>query len=221
LTARTPLGHRKASDAALARRKDNHGVSFGDASRGFYRDEGAEPSDHWVHVQVVTMKRTLLEGIGLPAGRLAAWLVGPLLRRVMKAWCGLHSDHSSEVALRLRRGEGMCPDVIDLDLRVRDEARAATRLVARDLSGKGRLFDTTFLPRLIRFVNPGSGTHCGSSFPMRDRPSAFLASDRLGRPIGWSRRFAVYVSILPSIPGTKLAFSVKANAHRIASLAPL
>jgi choline dehydrogenase-like flavoprotein len=177
-------------------------------------------SDHWVHVQAVAMNRMLLEGAGIPIAPLALQVGGPLLRRVMMAWCGMHSDHSSEIALRLTPGrEGT--DLLHVDLRVRDEARAAARRVAKDLTAKARLFRTTLLPRLIRFANPGSGTHCGASFPMRERPRTLFDSDALGRPFGWSRVFAVDSSVLPSIPGTTLAFAVMANAYRIASLAPL
>lgn len=178
-------------------------------------------SDHWVHVQVVAMNRTLLDGMGVPAGRVASHLAAPVLRRVMVAWCGLHSDHSSALELCLRRGEAAAPDVLDVDLCVREEARAAARRAARNLAALGHLFRTTFLPQLIRFANPGSGTHCGSSFPMRERPRDLLDSDSLGRPFGWSRVFAVDSSVLPSIPGTTLAFAVMANASRIASLAPV
>jgi hypothetical protein len=74
---------------------------------------------------------------------------------------------------------------------------------------------------MIRFSNPGSGTHCGSSFPMRARPSAPFDTDALGRPFGWRRVHAVDASILPSIPGTTLAFAVMANAVRIAEQAPI
>lgn len=178
-------------------------------------------SDHWLHVQVVAMNRLLLEGSGLPTGPLATRLAAPALRRIMAAWCGLHSDHSCAVELRLRRGEGGEPDMLELGLAVDEAARRAACEAAKDLAAKGHLFRTTFLPRLIRFANPGSGTHCGSSFPMRDRPTDALDSDALGRPFGWSRIFVVDASVLPSIPGTTLAFSVMANAYRIASLAPL
>jgi choline dehydrogenase-like flavoprotein len=177
-------------------------------------------SDHWLHVQAVAMNRTLLEGAGIPIPSLVLQLGGPLLRRVMIAWCGMHSDHSSELALRLTQGRAGA-DLLHLDLRVRDEARQAAHLAAKDLSAKARLFRTTLLPRFIRFANPGSGTHCGASFPMRERPRALFDSDALGRPYGWSRVFAVDSSVLPSIPGTTLAFAVMANAYRIASLAPL
>jgi hypothetical protein len=73
---------------------------------------------------------------------------------------------------------------------------------ARVLVGKGLAFQTLFCHWMIKFSNPGSGTHCGSSFPMRRVPSQPLDSDALGRPFGWSRIFIVDSSVRPSIPGT-------------------
>jgi choline dehydrogenase-like flavoprotein len=180
-------------------------------------------SDHWIHIQVVPMNQMIIAGSRLPA---TAFPIGrtlwkPILRRIMLAWCGMHSDHSSHVALRLRRGGLHRPDTIELDLRVSDLARQAARRAARALVGKGLAFQTLFCHWMITFSNPGSGTHCGSSFPMRSVPSQPLDSDMLGRPFGWSRIFIVDSSVLPSIPGTTLAFPTMANADRIATSAPL
>jgi hypothetical protein len=180
-------------------------------------------SDHWIHIQVIPMNQMVIEGSRLPGTSLpiARTLWQPILRRVMLAWCGMHSDHSSHVALRLRRGAAQAPDTIELDLRVAPEARQAARYAARALIGKGLAFQTLFCHWMIKFSNPGSGTHCGSSFPMRRLPSQPFDSDMLGRPFGWSRIFIVDSSVLPSIPGTTLAFTTMANADRIAATAPL
>jgi choline dehydrogenase-like flavoprotein len=180
-------------------------------------------SDHWIHIQVIPMNQMIIEGSRLPGTSLpiGRTLWKPILRRVMVAWCGMHSDHSSQVALCLRRAGPHGPDTIELDLRVSDPARAAARRAARALLGKGLAFQTLFCHWMIKFSNPGSGTHCGSSFPMRRAPSQPLDSDALGRPFGWSRIFIVDSSVLPSIPGTTLAFAAMANADRIATSAPL
>jgi choline dehydrogenase-like flavoprotein len=97
----------------------------------------------------------------------------------------------------------------------------AARRAARALLGQGLAFQTLFCHWMIKFSNPGSDRHCGSSFPMRRTPSQPLYSDALGRPFGWSRIFIVDSSVLPSIPGTTLAFATMANADRIATSAPL
>ena len=56
---------------------------------------------------------------------------------------------------------------------------------------------------------------------MRTRPTDRLDTDMLGRPFGWQRIHAVDASVLPSIPGTTLAFAVAANAVRIAEEAAI
>jgi choline dehydrogenase-like flavoprotein len=53
---------------------------------------------------------------------------------------------------------------------------------------------------------------------MRARPQA-LETDPLGRLPGNDRVHLVDASVLTSIPGTSITFSVMANAHRIATLA--
>jgi choline dehydrogenase-like flavoprotein len=179
-------------------------------------------SDHWVHIQAIPLNQMIIDGSGLPGTGhpLGRTLWKPVLRRLMLAWCGMHSDHSSHVALRLRRGDSGTPDTLELDLRVSEPARQAARRVARALFSKGLAFRTLFCHWMIKFSNPGSGTHCGSSFPMRRVPSGPFDSDVLGRPFGWSRVFIVDSSVLPSIPGTTLAFATMANADRIAMTAP-
>ena len=180
-------------------------------------------SDHWIHVQIVPMNAMLVESARLPATThpLGRHLWKPVLRHLMTAWCGMHSDHSSFVELRLRRGQGGADDVLELDLKISEDARAAARRAAKDLFSKGLLFGTVFCHWMIKFSNPGSGTHCGSAFPMKTRPAGPFDSDLLGRPFGWSRIFVVDSSVLPSIPGTTLAFSTMSNAYRIGSLAPV
>jgi hypothetical protein len=145
-------------------------------------------------------------------------LWAPILRRVMLAWCGMHSDHSSSLELTLRRGADDS-DTLSIALNVSEQARLEARVAARRLTSVSRKAGIYFQPRMIRFSNPGSGTHCGSSFPMRSRPVGVFDSDELGRPFGWRRVHVVDASVLPSIPGTTLAFPVMANAVRIAELA--
>jgi choline dehydrogenase-like flavoprotein len=179
-------------------------------------------SDHWVHVQVVPMNQLVFDGIKLlrRSGKLGRRLGTPLFRHLTIAWCGMHSDHSSHMELTLRREDGG-DDRLELDLCEEPAARAAARQAAKALYERGLMFGTLFCHWIVKFSNPGSGTHCGSSFPMRRNPSDLLDSDIFGRPFGWSRIFAVDSSVLPSIPGTTLAFSVMANAMRIGATAPM
>ena len=179
-------------------------------------------SAHWVHVQMIPINEMIVTGSRLPGLR-SAWgrrLWGPVLRRAMIAWCGMHSDHSCSLELRLLPAPN---DVhtVSIALNVSEDARRDARLAARRLARTLRPAGLYLQPRLTRFANPGSGTHCGASFPMRARPVAPLDTDALGRPFGWRRVHAVDASVLPSIPGTTLAFAVMANAARIAEQAPI
>jgi choline dehydrogenase-like flavoprotein len=181
-----------------------------------------ELSEHWVHVQMIPMNETIVTGSRLPGLR-SAWgrrLWAPMLRRAMVAWCGMHSDHSCNLELRLLPAPNDA-DAISIALNVSQQARHDARMAARRLAQILRHAGVYLQPRLIRFANPGSGTHCGSSFPMRARPTGPFDTDTLGRPFGWQRVHAVDASVLPSIPGTTLAFAVMANAVRIADQAPV
>jgi hypothetical protein len=181
-----------------------------------------ELSDHWVHAQMIPINEMIVTGSQLPGLR-SAWgrrLWGPVLRRAMVAWCGMHSDHSCGLELRLLPAPNDV-QTISIALNVSQKARHDARLAARRLARILRHAGVYLQPRLIRFANPGSGTHCGSSFPMRARPASPFDTDALGRPFGWRRVHAVDASVLPSIPGTTLAFAVMANAVRIAEQAPI
>ena len=188
----------------------------------FFETKVPKVSDHWVHVQMVPMNRMILDASNIP-GVEYAWvrrLMMPALRHVMMAWVGLHSDHSSSLDLRLRKQHNK-GDVLELSLNYSKEARQVARSVSKDLFRKGGLFKTLFCYGLTRYSNPGSGTHCGASFPMRKVPKVYTDTDILGRPFGWKKIFAVDSSVLPSIPGTTLAFTMMSNAYRIATLAPI
>jgi ferredoxin len=181
-----------------------------------------ELSDHWVHVQMIPMNAMVISASGLPGLKSAYGrrLLAPILRRVMLGWCGMHSDHSCGLELRLQRTSADS-DTLSIKLNVSEKARRQAHLASRQLSKVLRKAGVHFQPRMIRFSDPGSGTHCGSSFPMRERPAKLFDSDSLGRPFGWRRVHVVDSSVLPSIPGTTLAFAVMANAVRIAEQAPI
>jgi choline dehydrogenase-like flavoprotein len=180
-------------------------------------------SDHWIHVQIVPMNELIVKGAPLPGIRhpLARRLARPLLQRTMAAWCGMHSDHSAGVELTLGVPDDKQISVLEINLQHSAAAVSAARRAARHLFREGLAFRTAFVPPLIQFSEPGSGTHCGASFPMAAKPKSPFDTDILGRPFGWSRVFAVDASVLPSIPGTTLAFPVMANAYRIGTLAPM
>lgn len=180
-------------------------------------------SDHWLHIQVISMNELMIKGTPLPGLNhpLGRRTLNPVLRRTMAAWCGMHSDHSAAVELKLRPPGDEGQTVLEIRARLSETAKQAAQTAAKHLFRIGPTFKTLFLYPMIKFSEPGSGTHCGASFPMAKNPKSLFETDVLGRPFGWSRVYAVDASILPSIPGTTLALPVMANAFRIASLAPL
>lgn len=190
----------------------------------FYESKVPDISDHWVHVQMTPINDLMLRHLRLQPGQPLhplRPLLAPWLRRAMFGWVALHSDHSSRVLLTMRRGRDGALPTLDLDVRVRPEARRIARRVARALFRQALMFRTLALFPTLSFSNPGSGTHCGGAFPMRRQPAGPMDADTFGRPFGWKRIFVVDASILPSLPATTTAFTVMANAARIAGTAPL
>ena len=174
-------------------------------------------SDHWVHVQVIPMNALMLKGSAIPEfARLT-----PILRRTMAAWCGMHSDDSAQVELRLHKPDSSRRAALEINVRDSRAARKAAHRVGKHFFREGFKFGSLFLHPMMQFSEPGSGTHCGASFPMRERRTSHFETDILGRPFGWSRVYAVDATVLPSIPGTTLAFPVMANAYRIGTFAPV
>jgi choline dehydrogenase-like flavoprotein len=178
-------------------------------------------SSHWVHAQISSVNDYVLRRLRVSLRSQGAWrrLLAPLLERTLIAWCGLHSDHSSSVALSLHRKGG------DSILRLRPEINPITRRVARSAAwqlarfvARGRTI--AFAPAMI-LGKPGGGNHFGGTLPMRISPQAPLETDALGRLPAISRCHVVDGSILPSIPATTMALLLMANADRIATQAQL
>ena len=182
-----------------------------------------EVSDHWVHMQISSVNDYVLQrlGISVEEKSLRKRCLEPALERLMVAWCGLHSDHSSAVELRLSGVPVQGRHVLKL-VSVENPATQDTIVrVTKAMTRHGISFGALFVSFLRQISAIGGGNHVGGSFPMCGRPSRTLASDVLGRPAGWSRVHLVDSTVFPTIPGTTIALLIMANADRIASSAPL
>ena len=146
-----------------------------------------------------------------PAAGVMEWLARALERRLLIVQGYLHSDHSSKIAIRLKKGE---PDRLQLQAELNPEAGPAIRRVLRKLGRHARQLGAWPLSPLLQVAEPGRGFHSGGSFPMRQQPGE-LETDTLGRLPCWRRIHLVDASVLPDIPATQITFSVMANAHRI------
>jgi choline dehydrogenase-like flavoprotein len=168
-----------------------------------------------VHLQVYSYSDLIGQAVRQPFGPLAGmmeWFARLLEKRLLIVQGYLHSDHSSRIALRLKKGG---PDRLLLEAELNPEVRPAIRRVLRKLRRHARQFGAWPLSPMLQVAEPGRGFHNGGSFPMRHNPGE-LETDALGRLPGWRRIHIVDASVLPDVPATQITFSVMANAHRIA-----
>jgi len=175
-------------------------------------DERVTPRS--VHLQIYSYNELVGQAVRQSFGPLAQMLE-PLARalekRLLIVQGYLHSDHSSQIAVTLKKGN---PDRLRLAAELNPEVRPAIRRVLRKLTRHGRQSGAWPLAPMLQVAEPGRGFHNGSSFPMRTQPGE-LETDTLGRLRGWQRIHLVDASVLPDIPATQITFSVMANAHRI------
>lgn len=181
-------------------------------------------SDHWSHVQVSPVNDLILRRFGIEPSSFAEgekpWLT-PLLERLMIAWCGVHSDHSSRIGVTLAATPRDGSATLRLDHEPAEEEQRYSRKLAYALARKGWQFRSAFLAPLRIDSKPGAGNHVGGSFPMSKKPTTSFQTDLLGRPNGLSRVHLIDSATFPSIPATTLLLPIMANADRIATQATL
>jgi choline dehydrogenase-like flavoprotein len=179
-------------------------------------DPGISP--YTVHLQLYSYNdligRTVRAALG-PLARPLEFLARNLEGRLIIAQGYLHSEHSANIAMTLRKGT---PDHLELRAEPRAETNVIIRRVLRKLIRLSRHIGGLPLTPMLQIAEPGRGFHTGGTFPMRSHPTP-METDTLGRPFGWNRVHVVDSTSLPSIPATTITFSVMANAHRIGSLA--
>ncbi len=173
-----------------------------------------------VHLQFYGFNDLYVEILRHRAGRMAS-VLAPVLRavaaRLFVVFGYLHSGTSSSLTLTLSpEGAGR--------LRVKGEpnplAKDAARATARKLLRNRHILRAVAIPRELRMDLPGGGYHSGGTFPMRGAPG-LLETDRWGSLQQLAGVHLVDASILPAIPASTIAFTVMANAHRIASACPV
>jgi choline dehydrogenase-like flavoprotein len=171
-------------------------------------------SPHPIHLQVYSYNDLIGQAVRKVLGPMAGpleFLARSLERRLLIVQGYLHSNHSSRIALTLKKGD---PDRMQLNAEPNPETKPMIRRVIRKLLRHAMHFGAVPLSPMLQIADAGRGFHSGSSFPMSASPAA-MQSDMLGRPYGWSRVHIVDASALPDIPATTITFSVMANAHRI------
>jgi ferredoxin len=167
-----------------------------------------------VHLQVYSYSdligSAVRQSFGPAAGALELLARG-LERRLLVVQGYLHSDHSSQIAVTLKKGD---PDRLQVEAELNPQTRPAIRRVLHKVMRHARQFGALPLAPMLQVAEPGRGFHNGSSFPMRANPGE-LETDTLGRLPRWRRIHLVDASVLPDVPATQITFSIMANAHRI------
>ncbi|HYK88112.1 MAG TPA: GMC oxidoreductase [Acidobacteriota bacterium] len=175
---------------------------------------------HPVHLQFYGFSDLYRRLLALKLGW-ASYPLAPALRaaaaRLFVIFGYLHSSVSSSLTLTLSTGGG-------LKLHIKGQSNPEAERISRAVAGKLllhrgclRAMPVSLRPHLDL---PGGGYHSGGVFPMRARPQS-LETDRLGRLALLPGVHIVDASVLPTIPACPMAFTVMANAHRIASECPV
>ena len=168
------------------------------------------------HCQIYSYSDIIDASVRAMLGPLAG-LAPAVLSHLLIAQVFLHSDVSAQLIYKLKKaGDGA--ETLHVSSETNPEsAKVRTRVFAKFLRHALRLGAVAGVP-FAKVGTPGRGLHCGSTFPMSASPGG-VQTDLLGRLRGFSRVHLVDSSVLPSIPGTTIALSSMANAHRIASAA--
>jgi GMC oxidoreductase len=169
------------------------------------------------HLQVYTysdlFEQPIRKMLG-PLARIFPW--NSFLSRMILVQGFLHSNDSPGFIGQLERvGDS---DQLRLTAKKRPETNIFLKKLMKKLWSFGALTGAWPVPAMNQEGEPGRSFHTGGTFPMALHPKG-LESDLQGRPPGLTRTHVVDASVLPSIAGTTITYTVMANAHRIGTLA--
>jgi hypothetical protein len=177
-------------------------------------------SEHPVHLQLYGYNDLYPALMARKLGPLSRPLKPVLQRlseRLFVAFGYLHSEVSSTVRFVPSASSS---GRVSLEGQENPESRRVVRAVVRKLFRNHRFLRAVPITRQMKFDLPGGGIRSGGCFPMRSIPTG-LETDLWGRLPGLPSVHVVDSSVLPTVPAGPLAFTVMANAHRIASECPI
>lgn len=177
-------------------------------------------SEHPVHLQLYGYNDLYSKLLVRKTGALSLPLKPVLQRLAERLFVGfgyLHSDDSS--ILRLAPAGGAAGRV-SIEGQENPKVRCIVRAVVRKLFRCQKYLRTLPITPEVKFDLPGGGIRSGGCFPMRPTPTG-METDLWGRISSLPRVHLVDSCVLPTIPAGPLAFTVMANAHRIASECPI
>jgi hypothetical protein len=178
--------------------------------------DDARISEHPVHLQIYGYNDLYITLLQERFGPLGTWLkpaLKSLASRLFVIFGYLHSSVSSSVKLTL---QGNGNSKLTIEGRMNPMAGKISKAVGRMIFVNRKYFRAIPILFQVQLDLPGGGYHSGGSFPMSGNPEA-LQTDRLGSLPSLPGVHLIDASILPSIPAGTTAFTVMANAHRIAS----
>ncbi len=182
--------------------------------------ENASICAHRVHLQFYgynQLYRTVLAGKIGPLAKPLGPVLESLSGRLLVIFGYLHSDVSSSIQLSLSPAVN---PTVTLEGEPNPDALRICMAVVREMRNHHMCFKGFALRSRLRLDLPGGGYHSGGSLPMRRIPGA-LETDTWGQLPSLPGVHVVDASVLPSVPPSPTAFTVMANAHRIASEVPV
>jgi choline dehydrogenase-like flavoprotein len=175
---------------------------------------------HRVHLQFYGYNELYRQILATKVGPLAkalAPVLDSLASRLFVIFGYLHSDVSSSIEFSLSREAN--PAVM-LQGKINPDARRICMAVARKLRKCHTCFKGIVLQSQLKLDLPGGGYHSGGTLPMRRMPNT-LETDSWGQLPSLPGVHVVDASVLPTVPASPTAYTIMANAHRIASEVPL
>jgi choline dehydrogenase-like flavoprotein len=190
--------------------------------QAFLEIDDPRVSRHLVHVEVFSYSDFLKRALMATPLRFALWnrwMQAQMFDRLLVLQCFLHSDDSSRLTLRLKRDASGQPK-LEVKGAVERGAYWSSIKAGMKLAANGLKLGGVPVVPAMQFAEPGRSYHSGGTFPMRQSPGR-LETDVLGQLPGLPGVHFVDASVFPSIPATTITLTVMANAHRIATQAPL
>jgi choline dehydrogenase-like flavoprotein len=179
-----------------------------------------EISEHPVHLQLYGYNdlypHILADKLGLLSAPFKA-ATRSIAERLFVAFGYLHSRVSSTVDITPPPSD---TGRLLLTGRENPEGRRVADAVVRKLFQNRRFLRMLPITPQLQFDLPGGSVRNGACFPMRRDPEG-LETDVWGSVHGLRNVHLIDASVLPAIPAGPIAFTVMANAHRVASECPI
>jgi choline dehydrogenase-like flavoprotein len=177
-------------------------------------------SDHAVQVQYYGYNDIVLDPIrsrlGASATRVFSHMAAPLLERLVIAFVYLHSNDSGTLSMRVHEQDRPDGLMAEISGTANPRSDAVVGSLFKLLHKHRKAHGGRAIRRGMRATKPGDSQHIGGTLPMSSSPSNY-ETDILGRPGSLRRVHVIDASIMPTVPGTPIAYTAMANATRIAA----